>query len=164
MSGEMRSAFALVLPICWIVTGCFGTPKQDPAVAISVPAIGRPVMPGVLRRPLPPVRVIPVPDLSGADKNATGLTERPEEENSPDVVVEILETFRKTDTYELILNYVNRSPLPGNKSIDVIHYDSLGRVVDVSSRVIFFRGHQQFMERITVPALSGAVRWVVRAT
>lgn len=106
--------------------------------------------------------VIPSPDLSGSDRNEAGLAARPEEEGAPDVVVEVLETFRDGANVHLNVNYVNKTPLQGNKTIHVLHYDRLGRIVNVTSRVFFFRPYQQSMERITVPVASGAVRWTVR--
>ncbi len=160
-----RIGSCLVAVFAMALASCAG-PAAGPSPSGSGPAAA-PVAAGAEpldneKRPPRPIRIIAAPDLSATNKNERGLAARPEEGNSPDVAVEVIETFREGDNTQLILNYVNRTDLQGNKSVHVYHYDSLGRVVNVSSRLIYFRPYQQLLDRITVPASANAVRWVVQ--
>ncbi len=111
------------------------------------------------------VRVSPAYDPRKEWGRAIEADEDLEDPSKPPVVVKVLNKYDDAKNYFVMVNLKNPSDKDGNKTIQVFTYDRLGRLIDSSSEVFFFRAYQQFTRTYRFPKFSKglpAVRWVIR--
>jgi len=88
-----------------------------------------------------------------------------EDPNKPPVVARVLNKYDDNQNYYVMVNIKNPSDKDGNKTIQIFSYDRLGRLIDTSSEVFFFRAYQQFTKTYVFPKTNRGtpvVRWVIR--
>ncbi|MEK7485709.1 MAG: hypothetical protein AABZ60_15405 [Planctomycetota bacterium] len=147
----------LISIFCLAVVGCQSNttiPEKDPQL-LEVRSIPFPDHPRELT-------VIQNPDISGETREDFVFSNSKEQEESVDIAIEILEKWDDAFNYFTHVNFMNLTDRDITKTVYVLHYDKLGRLIESSSTNTYFRANNHFIQRFVFPKNGIQTRWIIK--
>lgn len=146
-----------IVMMCLSLLGCQNTtqiPEKDPQLleVRSIPLSDHPRE----------ITVIPNPNISGESREDFVFSNSKEQEESVEIAIEILEKWDDAFNYFTHVNFINLTDRDLTRTIYVLHYDKLGRLVESSSVSTYFRANNHFIQRYVFPKNGVQTRWIIK--
>lgn len=110
----------------------------------------------------PEIQIVEQADITAKNREDFSFANSQEQEDSLDIIVEIIEQWDDANNYFTHVNFINTTDRDITKNIYVLHYDRLGRIAESRSLTTYFRANSHFIQLFVFSKHSNQTRWIIK--